>query len=343
MRIKKAHGLWDGFGRFEQIVRCFYKAARGKFTRAAILEFYSNLENNCLQISSELKSGEYQWGTYRSFYVEDPKRRLIESAPFRDRIVHHAIFEVLEPVFDPCFYAHSYACRKGRGTHRAMYALHRWIANEPDLYFLQMDVSKYFPSINRDILSGLIHRKVGDTRFLALIDSLLKNSPGLTGIPIGNLTSQLFANLYLNPLDQFIKRKLRAVHYVRYMDDIVILDPSLEHLARLKEQIQDFAMNRLLLKFHPHKVSLGAVHDGITFVGYRIFPSSIALRGKSLRRFRKRLREPLPLDKKVRRLLSYCAHALHATQNNDALMKDFCYHAYHREPFLKHYLDGSRE
>ena len=312
MSRKKLYGIWDNFATFDRLMRGFYRAASGKFNREAVLSFNSRLEPNIFKIRDELLEEKYEWGTYRQFWVTDPKTRLIESAPFRDRIVHQAMVEVLEPWIDPSFYDHSYACRSGKGTHAAARLVQGWASKFHDQHYLQMDVAKFFPSINRDILFKLVTRKIGDIKMIRLIESLLRNSPGAGGIPIGNLTSQLFANLYLDPLDQYIKRVLRVRHYVRYMDDFVIIHPSRSQLEIYRKQIEQFGEENLKIRFHPNKVILNRVDAGIGFVGFRSAPNGLFLRGRSIRRFRKRLLEKMTLDKKVKRLLSYQGHLKHA-------------------------------
>lgn len=300
---------------FEQLERSFYRAARGKRDRGEVLDFYANVESNCLKIKNDLLNGTFRWGNYRAFYVEDPKRRLIEAAPFRDRVVHHALFEILSPIFEPTFYAHSYACRKGYGSLRAMTRLYSWIQSHPGWNYLQMDVSKFFPSIDQAILYELIAKKIRDPKLLAFIKTLLYNAPHPCGIPIGNLTSQLFANLYLNPLDQFVKRELQVPLYIRYMDDFILLDQNVERLYEWRKRIEDFGHEKLHLGFHPHKVSIGPVKDGVSFIGYRMHPWHLAIRGKNFRRFKKKLRQRLTLDHKVKRLLSYRGHVKHVTKS----------------------------
>jgi retron-type reverse transcriptase len=333
-RDKRAFYLWDGFNSFPRLLRGFYRAARGKFNRETVVNFHSNLEANIFQIRDALEAGTFKWGKYRSFWVADPKLRQIESAPFRDRVVHQAMSEIMEPIFDPTFYHHNYACRSGRGTHRAMQTVHAWISRHQDYYYLQMDVSKYFPSIDRKILFGLVEKRIGDPRFLALVHSLLASSPASNGIPIGNLTSQIFANLYLDALDQFVKRTLRVKYYLRYMDDIVLLSKDLKELQALRTAIEKFSAENLRLHFHPHKVSLGLVRGGITFVGYRIFPGRVRIKGKSLRRFRLGAKACIPLDQKVRRLLSYKAHILHVN-GREQLMADLAKIAFSEEDFME--------
>ena len=322
MSAQRHDQLWDGFPTFNRLIRAFYRAARSKFDREAVLKFHLNLESQILKMRDLLQNEIYEWGVYRQFWVIDPKLRLIESAPFRDRVVHQALVEVLEPIIDPTLYYHSYACRTGRGSHAAVKQLQKWIANKPNSYFLQMDVTKFFPSVDRRTLFSIVERKISDQKILRLIQSLIFSAPGANGLPIGNLTSQLFANLYLDPLDQYIKRTLHARHYVRYMDDFVILAPDLETLTTWRHAIDLFAAKTLKLNFNPTKVALGRAQDGISFVGFRSLPNGIYTRGRSVRRFRKKMRAPLTLDEQVKRYLSYRGHLLHA-RDGAYHMKEF--------------------
>jgi RNA-directed DNA polymerase len=327
-------GLWERFATFPKLLRCFYRAASSKLDRESVLKFYSALEPNLFHMREDLMKECYQWGEYRSFWVRDPKLRRIESAPFRDRIVHHALHEVFEPIFDPSFYDHSYACRSGRGTHAAIRQLRQWIGEQPSWHYLQLDVSQYFPSIQRDVLLELIEARIADEKILRLIRSLLLGAPGEKGIPIGNLTSQLFANLYLNPLDQFIKRRLRVPRLIRYMDDFVMLGPDAQELWRWKEEVTDFARDRLKLRFHPHQVAFGRVSDGISFVGYRVHPWATTIRGKSLRRFRRNLRKNRTLDETVKAFISYRGHLKHTT-DCEPLLEQLRQIAFCGEEFMK--------
>ena len=232
----------------------------------------------------------YQFGPYRSFYVTEPKRRLIESACFKDRVVHHAMFNCLEPLFDAQFYEYSFACRTGRGTHAAMLTLHQWINRSKLSTFLKCDIRKYFTSVDREKLLLIIDKSIGDKKMMRLLERLILSAPR-TGIPIGNLTSQLFANIYLNELDQFIKRKLRIKYYIRYMDDFIILLESPEIARSLKNTIKSFVEDELHLELSPEKVRIGHINEGVPFVGYCQRPNEIRVRGAALRRMRKKVRK----------------------------------------------------
>ncbi len=288
MRKRKFDGLFDSMADFLNLRDAFYAASKGKRDRLAVATFQSTLEMNLFAMEKDLQNETYEFGPYRSFYVSEPKRRLIESARFRDRVVHHAICMKLNPIFFPRFYEYSFACLPGKGTHSSMLTLHKWVQKSGRPYFLKCDIRKYFPSVKRPILLGILKRTLADEKLLRLLEKLILTAPR-TGIPIGNLTSQLFANIYLNELDQYVKRELKEPYYVRYMDDFVFLLNSHEEALRLREKIEKFVVEKLDLELSPEKVRIGLVDEGLPFVGYCLRPYSVRVRGASLRRCRKKV------------------------------------------------------
>lgn len=290
MRKRKAKGLFEPMIEFSSLLKAFYKASKGKKNRLAILSFQANLEENLFRMQEQLQNETYSFGPYRSFYVTEPKVRLIESACFQDRVVHHAIYDRLEPLFDAQFYEYSFACRTGRGTHSAMLTLHKWLYRSKLKTFLKCDIRKYFPSVNREKLLNILNRSIGDDKIIRLLEKLILFAPR-TGIPIGNLTSQLFANIYLNELDQFVKRRLKVKYYIRYMDDFILLTKNPDEARSLKNLIRDFIADELKLELSPEKVRIGQVHEGIPFVGYCQRFQDIRVRGATLRRMRKKVRK----------------------------------------------------
>ncbi len=280
----------------------YLKARKAKRYRGEILQFSFNLEQEILKLSRELESFSYRHGQYRHFIVEDAKRREISAAPFRDRVVHHAIHSVIEPIFDRGFISDSYAVRSGKGTHRAVDRLQQFwrqiyargeLVGGHQLYVLSCDISKYFASIDHQILIDLIRRKISDQNLLWLSENIINStygkSPG-TGIPIGNLTSQLFANIYLDQLDQFIKHELGWRHYLRYMDDFLLLGTNKAKLWVIRELIREFLCNNLSIELNPNKSGVLATSIGIDWLGYRVYPNHKLLRGSSVRRFSNRTR-----------------------------------------------------
>lgn len=288
MRKRKFHGLFDSMTEFLNLRDAFYLSIKGKRGKAAVELFESALEVNLFSISEELYNETYEFGPYQSFYVNEPKKRLIESAKFRDRVVHHAICMKLNPIYFPQFYKYSFACIPGRGTHSAMLTLHKWVKGSGRGYFLKCDIRKYFPSVNRFILLDILKKTLADEKLLRLLEKLILTAPQ-TGIPIGNLTSQLFANLYLNELDQYVKRNLQEPYYIRYMDDFVFLVNSHEEAVVLRQKVEEFVVQTLQLELSPEKVHIGRVEDGLPFVGYCLTQKSIRIRGGSLRRCRKKV------------------------------------------------------
>jgi hypothetical protein len=271
----------------------FLKAYRGSGKTDEACRFCFHLENELFLLKEEIEEGDYQPAPYRYFKVYDPKERVISVARFRDRVVHHAIVGVLEPIFEPVFIYDSYATRKGKGTHRAVKRSQSFLRKYP--YYLKMDIDKYFDNIDHQILLDLIQRKVKDKRALELMARIIKNSDvsrGIAagrGLPIGNLTSQFFANVYLNPLDHFLKDTLGEKAYIRYMDDMVIFSDSRDHLKIVLKKIDDFLADNLKLKLKEKATLINTGLHGLPFLGYRVFPKLIRVKKDNLKRIGKRL------------------------------------------------------
>lgn len=247
----------------------------------------------------------YKHGSYEEFYVRDPKIRHIHKACVNDRVVHHLVSQVLEDIFDPTFYAHSYSCRKGKGTHRAVIAFTKLARkasknNTSRLFVLKCDVKKFFANVDHLVLLKLLTKRIADEDFIWLLQQVInsfKTDDESRGMPIGNLTSQLFANIYLDPLDQYIKHELRVKYYIRYADDFVIMADNPDYLERILSQVKDFLTQQLKLTLHPNKVSIRDYYLGIDFLGYVIFPKFILPRTKTKRRILRKLRERAKLIK----------------------------------------------
>jgi len=318
--MKTHNNIFEQICSFENLHLAFYQAARCKRSKNYVLEFCFNLEENLLQLQKELLEQTYQHGFYQEFLVCDSKKRRIKAAPFRDRIVHHALCNIIEPIFDKGFIFDSYACRSGKGTHRAIKRLEKFLKKDKKNYCLKCDIAKYFNSIDHQILFRLVEKKIADKKVLRLTKEILKSSeetPG-KGIPIGNLTSQLFANVYLNELDQFVKHRLRVKRYLRYMDDFLVLGFDKKKLHQIRKEMEKFLWERLELKMHPKKVNIFPVYPvrnnglsngaskGIDFLGYRLFGKYRLLRKstvkrfvKRVRRYKKRINEGLMSDEKL--------------------------------------------
>jgi len=292
---------------WENLLLAYRRAAKGKRGHWAVAAFEHRLEDNLLALQTELSTYTYAPGGYSNFYVHDPKCRLISAAPFRDRVVHHALCNLVEPLFERTFVADSYANRVGKGTHRARDRVQQLARRHP--YVLQCDLRQFFPSMDHAILRQQLAQKVADPNVLWLIDLILASGQGIRGdmgpvtyfpgddlfaasrprgLPIGNLTSQLWANVYLNPFDHFVKRELRCPGYVRYVDDFALFGDDRPTLWSWLRDIRG-RLSRLRLKLHP-----GAhprpVTEGVPFLGFTIFPNRRRLKRRKGVHFRRKLR-----------------------------------------------------
>lgn len=304
--MKRANHLFGRVAAFENLLQAAQQAQKGKRFQDNALRFNIELEHELAQLERELRSKTYCPGAYRTFEIVEPKRRLISAAPYRDRVVHHALCNVIAPIFERTFIRDSYANRIGFGTHRALRRFTGFLRSSR--YVLQCDVKKYFPSIDHAILKDLIRRKIKCADTLWLIDLIIDHSnpqepvhdyfPGddlLTpamrrrGLPLGNLTSQFFANIYLNAFDHVVKETLRMKKYVRYVDDFALFDDDPERLAAARQQIEAF-LATLRLTIHPVKSQLFETRHGANFLGFRVFPDRMRVRMDNLRRARRRLR-----------------------------------------------------
>lgn len=304
--MKRYGNLYPEITKFNNILLASRQAQKGKRFRDNVLEFNYNLETELIRLQKELTEKTYQPGAYRTFHLIDPKSRLISAAPYRDRVVHHTLCNVIVPIFERTFIADSYANRVGFGTHRALRKFTHFARHSR--YVLQCDIKKYFPSIDHIILKELIRRKIKCSDTLWLIDNIIDNSneqetvidyfPGddlLTpvtqkkGLPIGNLTSQFFSNVYLNGFDHFIKEQLKISKYVRYVDDFALFSDEKELLANARLEIEKY-LGQLRLKIHPVKSQLFETKIGASFLGFRIFPQTIRVRNHNLHHARRRLK-----------------------------------------------------
>lgn len=315
---------------FDNLIRAAHRTRKGKRYRQSSLEFFSKLEENIIQLQNELIFNEYVPGIYRDFYIHEPKKRLISAPCFRDRVLQQAIYGVLEPVIDKRFIYDSYACRTGKGTHAGADRAQRFIRivkrNHGRVYALKADISKYFHSIDHAILKGIVHRHVKCQRTLNLLFDIIDCSPSQApgvGIPLGNLTSQLFANMYLNELDRLAKHHLRERFYIRYMDDFVILHHDKAHLHKLRWFIEGWLGVYLKLSTN-HKTQVFPISPSngraLDFLGYRIYATHRLLRKCSVKRIKhklKRFRREVGSGKKsisdIRpNIVSWLGHAQHA-------------------------------
>jgi retron-type reverse transcriptase len=292
-----ANNLWDKVVDFENVYKAFHDAAKGKRYHNDVLDFKQNLEENIFDIITELNEQTYSPLPLRQFYIYEPKLRLISAPAFRDRIVHHSLVQVIEPLFEHRFINETFACRKGRGTHAGVKHIFHSIQLAKrawgQYYVLKGDVTKFFPSVNHTILKQIIRRTIRDRRVLWLLDTIIdsystEGQDGI-GIPIGTLTSQLMANVNLDLLDHYVKN-MGVKFYARYMDDFVLIHQDKAFLHEAWKDIEHFLNEKLSLKLNP-KTTVYPGEHGIDYCGYRIWPSHVKPRKSTVKRAKKRLKK----------------------------------------------------
>ena len=298
---------------FENLFNAYKKAIKCKRYRPDVMEYTDRLEENLIELQNEFIWKTYSVGRYNIFYVYEPKKRMIMSLQFKDRVAQHAIYSILNPYFEKQFISDSYACRVGKGTHRAIKKLQSWLRKtERKLkryYYLKLDISKYFYRVDHEVLMGILQKKIADKDLLHVLSVIINCEDthfglplgadvgnvaydellGEVGLPIGNLTSQMFANLYLNELDQHCKHKLHLKYYIRYMDDIIILHHDKKFLEKIKQDIAGFLETKLHLQLN-NKTCIRPTSMGIEFVGFRVWSTHIKLRKKTAKKMEKRLK-----------------------------------------------------
>jgi RNA-directed DNA polymerase len=333
--MKRYGSLWEDITAFENLRQAARQAQQGKRYRPNVLAFNYNLEGELLNLQAELRQRTYSPGSYTTFVIRDPKSRLISAAPYRDRVVHHALCNIIIPLIDRTFIHDTYANRSGYGTHRALKRCTDFARTSR--YVLQCDIRKYFPSIDLTILKSTLRQKIKCPDTLWLCDRIIDGSndqgeeveyfPNDTllspiqrrkGLPIGNLTSQFFANLYMNGFDHFVKEQIQAQKYLRYVDDFALFSDDRPFLVDARLAIEAYLTN-LRLRLHPIKSQLFETKHGVNFVGFRILPDRTRIRNDNLQRSRDRCRQmqqdytagEIPLSDVVQRLRSWEAHLRH--------------------------------
>lgn len=312
---QKISGIMDQICNFETLHQAYLEARKGKRYRQSVAEFSLNLEIELFTLQTELREGTYRVGSYREFYVNVPKKRLVMTIPFRDRVVQWAIYLIVNPYFERRYIYDSYGCRAGKGTLAAVDRLSEWmrhVSRRPDAklwYYLKLDISKYFYRVDHEtileLLSGMFEEKALIDLFGVIIDN--PDTPfGLpvgakpdscpteerlynVGMPIGNLSSQMIANIYLDQVDQLCKHKLKIKYYIRYMDDIIVLENSVERLRVHKEAIERYLIERLKLHLN-RKTSIQPITRGVEFVGYVVYPTHRRVRKPTIKRMKRCLK-----------------------------------------------------
>lgn len=314
--MQSIKNIYEKIYDFENLHKAWEEARKGKRYRDDVLIFNRNYEEQLINIQNHLIYETYEVGKYHTFYVYEPKKRLIMSLPFKDRIVQWAIYRQLFPLYEKTFIFDSYACRKGKGTHKAADRLQYWLRQterKPErYYYLKMDISKYFYRVDHDILLKILARRIKDQRLLNLLEKIINCEsmnfglpPGKEpdevavsdrlsnkGMPIGNLTSQMFANIYLNEVDQYAKHELGLHYYIRYMDDIIILHHDKKYLAEVKELLRAFLSDELRLDLN-NKTTIRPCSMGVDFVGFRIWSTHRRLKKKTAVKIKRNLKNQI--------------------------------------------------
>ncbi len=311
--------LWPQLVSFENLWLAYLAARRGKRARPGVASYELEAETRLLRLQEQLEAGEYVPGAYRTFVIREWKRRVVSAAPFEDRIVHHALCRVIEPIWEARFIHDTYACRRGKGTLAALDRAQHFARGHR--YVLQIDIREFFPSIDHTVLETTLSRHIADTRALDLCRQLIASGRDVLaeeytphyfagddlfallrprGLPIGNLTSQFWANVYLHPLDLFIKQVLHCGAYVRYCDDLLLFHDDKSTLHRWKNAIREH-LAALRLTLHENRAQLAPVAGGFPFVGWTVYPSKRRLRRRNVVRFQRRYRA---------RLATYAAGAI---------------------------------
>ncbi len=293
------HSLFDQICSYDNIFSAYEKACKRKKQKQYVLEFEKNLTKNLAQLQQELVLGTYKPRPLATFILRDPKTRKISKSDFRDRIVHHAICNVIMPLFEERFIHDSFANRKGKGVFKALQRFDSFKQkvsknNTRECFVLKADIKHYFDEVDHEPLLSILKRRIPDERVLDLVRVILANHKTKEkgkGMPLGNLTSQFFANVYLHELDLFVKHELRARHYIRYVDDFVILHHSRKELQACKQQIDGFLKERLKLELHPGKSKIVLLKKGIGFLGFRVFYHHKLLCRKNIRKFERKLQD----------------------------------------------------
>ncbi len=358
--MKTYKNLYPKLYSYENLFLAYKKTRKGKTKKLYVKKFEENLKQNLLELQKDLIEKTYKPSPLKKLIIRDPKTRTIYKSVFRDRIVHHAIVNILEPIFEPIFIYDSYASRKGKGHHRALkrfdYFKRKVSKNGKNLkgikdnnyvcgYVFKADIKHYFDEVNHNVLIEIIKKKIKDNKLIWLIKQILCNYEGGggeqgCGMPLGNYTSQFFANIYLNELDYFVKHKLKVKYYIRYVDDFVILHNSKLQLQLWKQAIDSFLKMGLKLELHPEKSKIIPLHKGVSFLGFRIFYYCKLLKKSILKQVKRNLvnwrklydEDRISYEKLIEKLEGWLAHVRYG--NTYLLRKNIVRNF--NKTFLKH-------
>ncbi len=298
MKIRLSHKFEDVVSA-DNLLLAWQEFILGKRNKKDVQEFYFHLMNNILSLNYDLSNHKYKHGVYQEFNISDPKPRIINKASVRDRLLHHAVYRILYPFFDKTFISDSFSCRSKKGTHRAINRFRNFAYivsknNTKTCWVLKCDIRKFFHSISHQTLLKILQKYIPDKNIINLLREIIASFYYIRqgfGLPLGNLTSQLFANVYMNEFDQFVKHKIKVKYYIRYADDFVILSEDKNYLKEQVPIIRNFLQDKLSLALHPDKVFIGTLYSGIDFLGWVNFPDHRIIRNKTKNRMLKKLKE----------------------------------------------------
>lgn len=308
MKIQLSHKFEDIIS-LDNLLNAWNEFIIGKKSKKDVLEFSVNLMDNIILLHNVLGNGSYEHSGYESFFITDPKPRHIHKASVRDRLLHHAIYRILYPFFEKTFVADSFSSRLDKGTHKAVKRFRTFAGkisknNTKTCWILKGDIKKFFASVDHDVLKKILNSYIPDQKIMILLKEVINSFGEGVGIPLGNLTSQLFANVYLNVFDQFVKHQLKARYYVRYADDFVVLSDSRVWLESIIPKMEKFLAEKLRLRPHPDKIYIKTVSSGVDFLGTINFPRHKIIRTKTKRRALR-----LVNKKNIASYIGICRHA----------------------------------
>ena len=310
----------------DNLLSAWQEFLKGKRNKPDVQIFQFSLMDNILQLHEDLKNKTYRHGGYKQFKINDPKPRTIHKASVRDRLLHHAVYRILYPYFDKTFISDSFSCRNNKGTHKAINRFREfsYIVSENNTktcWILKCDIEKFFASVEQHALIKILEKYIIDKDILNLLREIIFSFKP-NGLPLGNLTSQLFANVYLNKFDQFVKHKLKIRYYIRYADDFVIFSKGRSHLKNIIFEVSNFLNNKLKLQIHPHKVFVKTLYSGVDSLGWINFFDHRILRAKTKNRMLKKIKNNLSREM----LNSYLGMLKHGNscKIKESIIKSIC-------------------
>jgi len=305
-RRRSLSHTYDDIISLENLCLAWEEFIVGKRKKLDVIKFGQNLMDNIVELHLDLVNRDYRHGDYKSFYITDPKRRHIHKASVRDRLLHHAVYRILYQFFDRTYISDSYSCRNDKGTHKALNRftkLARQVTrnNTRTGWVLKCDIKKFFASIDHEILLSILRKYIPDKDIIWLLENIIASFHTAqigerVGLPLGNLTSQLLGNVYMNRFDQWVKHTLKAKYYIRYADDFIFLSLDKNYLENIVSRIQEFLQTNLRLSLHPDKLFLKTMASGVDFLGWVHFIDHRILRTKTKQRMLKKIRNSITAD-----------------------------------------------